>query len=95
MLARVDGSTLLEIRPLTMAEVPEHKRYLWRPVIEEGEGEDRKITVASDHVRIVRSPRPKRESAPVPEDTKEARIAVLEAKVAALLEAIQTAGGRP
>lgn len=58
MLARVDGSNVLEFRNISMADVPEHKRHLWRAVQEEGAGPDQQTIIEAEVVRIVRSERP-------------------------------------
>ena len=94
MLARVDNDQVQEFRPIALEDVPEHKRYLWRPVVEEGDGDDRQIKVEADLVRITRTPRPQRVM-PEPEpDRHEARIAALEARVTALIEAVAAAGAK-
>ena len=94
MLARVDNDQVQEFRPITLEDVPEHKRYLWRPVVEEGDGDDRQIKVEADLVRITRTPRPQRVKPEPAPDPYEARIAALEARVTALIEAVAAAGAK-
>ena len=58
MLARVENNAVAEIRSLTLDQVPEHKRSLWRPVVYEGEGPNSETIIEPTQVRIVRSSPP-------------------------------------
>lgn len=54
-IARVIDGLILEMRPIDMADVPEHKRSLWLPVVYEGEGSVSVTTVEPDHVLVTLS----------------------------------------
>ena len=58
MIARVVNGAVIERRHMQMSDVPEHKRYLWTPVIVDGEGPIESIAVESDVVRITLSAAP-------------------------------------
>lgn len=51
--ARVDGNAVLEVRE--MPPPPDHKAYLWKPVVIEGSGPVEQTVVEADRVRLVRS----------------------------------------
>lgn len=38
MFARVENDTVVEMRDLVLEAIPEHKRYLWRPIVTETVG---------------------------------------------------------
>lgn len=54
-IARVADGAVVEMRPIEITDVPEHKRALWLPVIEEGSGSLLNVVIESDRVRRVRS----------------------------------------
>lgn len=54
-IARVDGNAVVELRELSISDVPEHKRALWRPVVIEGDGSIENRIVEADRVRLVRT----------------------------------------
>lgn len=58
MLARIENNAVAEMRNITMDDVPEHKRHLWRPVVYEGDGSLTETIIEPDRVRIVRSTPP-------------------------------------
>ena len=105
LYAVLDAGRIVDYRPIPdWDNYPKHKKDArdergdngptLRPVVEEGAGEDQFVTIALDHVKITRTPRPQRVRPDPEPNPHEARISALEAKVAALLEAIQTAGAR-
>lgn len=52
-IARVEAGVVLELRDMSMEDVPEHKRAIWRPVAYEGEGSETQTVVEPHRVRIV------------------------------------------
>jgi hypothetical protein len=54
-IARVQDGQVLEYRNTDMAAIPEHKRYLWKPVQMEGAGPTEQLVIEADRVRRVRS----------------------------------------
>lgn len=58
MLARVENGAVIETRNITLTDVPEHKRFLWRPVVYEGEGPNSETIIEPDQVRVIRSTPP-------------------------------------
>lgn len=57
-IARVDDGRVIETRELALADIPEHKRYLWLPVVYEGAGEVSQTIIEAEQVRVVRSEPP-------------------------------------
>lgn len=55
MLARIENGTILETRNIALNDVPEHKRYLWLPVVYEGDGPQSQTIIEAAQVRIVKS----------------------------------------
>lgn len=55
MLARIENGAVVELRPLNIEDVPEHKRGFWRPVVYEGDGPIKQTIVEANQVRIVSS----------------------------------------
>jgi hypothetical protein len=55
MLARVENGAVTEYRDIAMADVPPHKRHLWREVDYQGAGDVVQETVSETTVRVVRS----------------------------------------
>jgi hypothetical protein len=53
-IARVENGAVVEQRDLTMADVPEHKRGMWRPMVYEGNGPESEVVIEGDRVRFVR-----------------------------------------
>jgi hypothetical protein len=62
-----------------MDDIPEHKRYLWRPIEYQGDGIEVETTIHADRVVIRREPAPAAE--PAPTDDTAAIIAALIAKI--------------
>lgn len=73
MLARIENGTVAERRPMTLDDVPAHKRQLWRPIVIEGDGPIQQEVIEADRVRVVRSHPPL-------DDIKRGLIARLDAK---------------
>ncbi len=78
MLALIRDGVFVERRDIALDDVPEHKRFLWRPIEFQGEGSEVETTIHEDRVVIRREPVP--EVAAAPDDTL-AMIAALVAKV--------------
>ena len=55
MKAHVVDEQVIEFREIDIADIPEHKRDLWRPVVYEGEGNSEKVIVEAGRVRVERS----------------------------------------
>ena len=55
MLARIENNAVAELRDIEMEQVPEHKRFIWRPVVYEGSGSQTQTIIEPSQVRIVRS----------------------------------------
>jgi hypothetical protein len=55
MLARIDDGAVVEMREISIDEIPAHKRALWLPVEYEGDGPQVDVTVEANRVRVVRS----------------------------------------
>lgn len=53
--AHVVENQIIDIRDIDLASVPEHKQYLWRPVVYEGSGNTRQTIIEADKVRVVHS----------------------------------------
>lgn len=53
--AHVVENTIIDIRDIDLASVPEHKRYLWRPVVYEGSGDTKQTIIEADRVRVILS----------------------------------------
>ena len=58
LMAYIPDDKILDRRNLDIDQIPEHKRYLWRPMVDEGEGPIKTEIIEPDRVRVVRSKRP-------------------------------------
>jgi hypothetical protein len=56
-IARIENGAIIERRNIQMAEVPEHKRHFWVPMVEEGAGPIVTEIIEADRVRVVRNDR--------------------------------------
>ena len=54
-IARIADGSMAERRDITLADVPEHKRALWRLIEYVGEGPLEGVSVEADRVVIIRS----------------------------------------
>ncbi len=54
-IARIENGAVAEYRELSLADIPEHKRGMWRTVVEEGSGPTVTAIVEEAQVRRVRS----------------------------------------
>ena len=54
-IARTEGTTIIEVREVDFDVLPPHKRYLWKPIVIEGDGPVEQRIVEADRVRVVRS----------------------------------------
>lgn len=54
-IARLEDGTVVEMRDLSIDDVPEHKRYMWAPVVYDGDGPITTTSVHADHVVVTRS----------------------------------------
>lgn len=79
MLALVRDNQMVERRDLATEAIPAHKRYLWRPIVFDGDGKEVETTVHADRVVIRREPAPVAPvaPAPAPDDTRQILAAVI------------------